>query len=600
MNDQYQALYQSFRWLVPTQFNIADVCCHRWAASGSDARRIAIFYEDEAGNREVWTYARLAEAANQLAHGLIKMGVEPGDRVGVVLGQRPETVVAQMAIFTVGAVVLPLSALFGPEALEARLADSQARVAIVDAASSANLLAVADRCPHLHQVIGIGFADERVLPWRSLLARQPGEFKQIPTKSSDPAILLYTSGTTGAPKGALLPHSVLIGNLPGFVASQDWFPKPGDVFWSPADWAWTGGMMDALLPTLYFGHPIVGTRSRFSAERAFELMERYQVTNTFLFPTALKMMMKAVAAPRERYRLALRSIMSAGENVGETVFGWCEQALGITPNEMFGQTEMNYIVGNSNRRWPARAGSMGRPYPGHQVAVIDDNGAPVAPGEIGEVALNRLDIHGFPDPVLFLGYWNNPQATADKFTGDWCRTGDLARIDADGYLWYAGRTDDVFKSSGYRIGPGEIENCLLSHPAVANAAVVPKPDAERGAVVKAYVVLTPDFQDRDTAEVTQALQDHVRDRLAPYEYPKEIEYVAELPMTTTGKVQRGVLRRREAERAPVPAPAAPRTGADTGAGTGVGTGTGSQAPGRTVDAGADAAPDTAPGAPPSA
>ncbi|WP_427185016.1 acyl-CoA synthetase [Bordetella bronchialis] len=549
MNDQYQALYDSFRWLVPTQFNIAEVCCHRWAESGLDARRIAVYYEDESGNREVWTYGRLAEAANQLANGLVRMGVGKGDRVGVVLGQRPETVVVHMATYSVGAIIVPLSGLFGPEALEARLRDSEARVAVVDAASSANLLSIAEQCPALHQIIGIGFADERVLPWRSLLARQPGEFKRIPTLATDPAILLYTSGTTGAPKGALLPHCALIGNLPGFVASQDWFPKQGDVFWSPADWAWTGGMMDALLPTLYFGHPIVGTRGRFSPERAFELLERYQVTNTFLFPTALKAMMKAVPAPRERYKLVLRAIMSAGESVGETVFNWCRSALGITPNEMFGQTEMNYLVGNSQARWPAKPGSMGRPYPGHQVAVIDEQGQPVKTGEVGEVALNRYDIHGHPDPILFLQYWRNPTATAAKFTGDWCRTGDLARKDEDGYLWYAGRSDDVFKSAGYRIGPGEIESCLLGHPAVANAAVVPKPDPERGALVKAYVVLTPEYAGQPREGIVQALQDHVRERLAPYEYPKEIEFLDELPMTTTGKVQRRVLRQREEEKA---------------------------------------------------
>ncbi|OZI59717.1 acyl-CoA synthetase [Bordetella genomosp. 11] len=549
MNDQYQALYDSFRWLVPTQFNIAEVCCHRWAESGLDARRIAIYYEDEAGNREVWTYGRLAEAVNQLANGLLRMGVGKGDRVAVVLGQRPETVVVHMATYSVGAVIVPLSGLFGPEALESRLRDSEARVAVVDAASSANLLSIAEQCPALQQIIGIGFADERVLPWRSLLARQSADFKRINTLATDPAILLYTSGTTGAPKGALLPHSVLIGNLPGFVASQDWFPKQGDVFWSPADWAWTGGMMDALLPTLYFGHPIVGTRGRFSPERAFELLERYQVTNTFLFPTALKAMMKAVPAPRERYKLVLRALMSAGESVGETVFGWCQSALGITPNEMFGQTEMNYLVGNSQARWPAKPGSMGRPYPGHRVALIDEQGQPVKTGEIGEIALNRYDIHGHPDPILFLQYWRNPAATAAKFSGDWCRTGDLARMDEDGYLWYAGRSDDVFKSAGYRIGPGEIESCLLGHPAVANAAVVPKPDPERGALVKAYVVLTPEFAGQPTEGIVQALQDHVRERLAPYEYPKEIEFLEELPMTTTGKVQRRVLRQREEEKA---------------------------------------------------
>jgi acetyl-CoA synthetase len=344
-----------------------------------------------------------------------------------------------------------------------------------------------------------------------------------------------------------MPHSALIGNLPGFVASQDWFPQAGDVFWSPADWAWTGGLMDALLPTLYFGFPIVGYRGRFGPERAFELMQRYGVTNTFLFPTALKMMMKSVDAPRSRYRLKLRSIMSAGEAVGAAVFDWCREALGITVNEMFGQTEMNYIVGNSQQRWPARPGSMGRPYPGHRVAVIDDGGNVLPPGQTGEVAVNRRDIHGDPDPVFFLEYWRNPSATRNKFSGDWCRTGDLASADRDGYLWYQGRADDVFKAAGYRIGPSEIENCLVKHPAVANAAVVPKPDAERGAVVKAYVVLAPGHQPSEG--LVEALQQHVRGKLAPYEYPKDIEFIAELPMTTTGKVQRRVLRELEARRA---------------------------------------------------
>jgi acetyl-CoA synthetase len=319
--------------------------------------------------------------------------------------------------------------------------------------------------------------------------------------------------------------------------------------------------MDALLPTLYFGREIVGYQGRFQPERAFELMERHGVTHTFLFPTALKAMMKAVPAPRERYRLPLRAIMSAGEAVGDAVFAWCEQQLGITVNEMFGQTEVNYIVGNcaasldSRGRpapgWPARAGSMGRPYPGHRVAVIDEDGRECPRGAPGEVAVHRRDVHGDPDPVFFLGYWKNDDATRAKFTGDpgdsWCRTGDMAVMDADGYLWYQGRADDMFKTAGYRIGPSEIENCLVKHPAVANAAVVPKPDPERGAVVKAYVVLAAGFA--GDAALVEQLQQHVRGKLAPYEYPKEIEFIDALPMTTTGKVQRRVLRLREEERA---------------------------------------------------
>ncbi|HSW25895.1 MAG TPA: AMP-binding protein, partial [Burkholderiaceae bacterium] len=333
------------------------------------------------------------------------------------------------------------------------------------------------------------------------------------------------------------------------------------VFWSPADWAWTGGLMDALLPTLYFGREIVGFQGRFDPLKAFQLIERYRVTHTFLFPTALKAMMKAVPAPRERFALNLRAIMSAGEAVGDAVFGYCRDALGVTVNEMFGQTEINYIVGNCGRSldgarreaagWPARPGSMGRPYPGHRVAVIDDQGRECARGTPGDVAVHRLDVHGDPDPVFFLGYWNNDAATRAKFTGDvndsWCRTGDTATMDDDGYLWYQGRSDDMFKSAGYRIGPSEVENCLVKHPAVANAAVVPKPDAERGALVKAFVVLADGAQASD--ELVAELQAHVRGKLAPYEYPKEIEFIDALPMTTTGKVQRNVLRKREEERA---------------------------------------------------
>jgi acetyl-CoA synthetase len=393
----------------------------------------------------------------------------------------------------------------------------------------------------------------------------------VDTLADEAAVLIYTSGTTGNPKGALIPHRALIGNLSGFVCSQNWFGFDGRanadsaaVFWSPADWAWTGGLMDALLPTLYFGRPIVAYSGRFSPQAAFELMQRFGVTHTFLFPTALKAMMKAYRGQpgctvREQFGLQLQAIMSAGESVGDAVFDYCHAQLGVTVNEMFGQTEINYIVGNCSAAWPAKPGSMGRAYPGHRVSVIDEAGQVCAPGAVGDVALHRLDVHGDADPIFFLGYWKNEAATQAKFTGDWCRTGDLATCDADGYLWYQGRADDVFKAAGYRIGPGEIENCLVKHPAVLNAAVVPKPDRERGALVKAYVVLAPEYiakkpsatrsRARFDAQLVVDLQAHVRGKLAPYEYPKEIEFVDALPMTTTGKVQRRVLRLQEESRA---------------------------------------------------
>jgi acetyl-CoA synthetase len=418
-------------------------------------------------------------------------------------------------------------------------------------------------------VVAVGQAEGDV-DYESAMASQAKAFTKVRTKAGEAAILIYTSGTTGPPKGALLPHRALIGNLSGFVCSQNWFGFDGKtnvqsdaVFWSPADWAWTGGLMDALLPTLYFGRPIVALNThvdgRFSPELAFTLMQQHGVTHTFLFPTALKAMMKAYPKPRAHFKLKLQGIMSAGEAVGDAVFGYCREQLGVTVNEMFGQTEINYVVGNCAKFWNAKPGSMGKAYPGHRVAVIDDDGHECAVGVPGDVAVNRCDVHGQLDPVFFLGYWKNESATQSKFTGDWCRTGDMARRDADGYLWYEGRVDDVFKAAGYRIGPGEIENCLVKHPAVANAAVVPKPDRERGAVVKAYVVLAPDLVAARAriqgstavfdAEITAKLQLHVKNMLAPYEYPKEIEFIDELPMTTTGKVQRRILRLQEEKRA---------------------------------------------------
>ncbi len=266
--------------------------------------------------------------------------------------------------------------------------------------------------------------------------------------------------------------------------------------------------MDALLPSWYFGMPILGYRGRFDAERAYYLLEKYGVRNSFLFPTALKLMMKAVPEPKRQYKLNLRSVMSAGESVGVTVIEWAREQLGVTINEMFGQTEINYVVGNCQAGWPVKPGSIGRPYPGHEVAVINEKGVEVPRGELGEIAVKKND-----DPVFFLEYWKNPNATKEKFIGDWGLTGDQGRMDEDGYLWYQGRSDDVIKSSGYRIGPAEIESCIVKHPAVANAAVIGKPDAERGHIVKAFVVLQPG-QTASQALIDE-IQAHVRARLAP-------------------------------------------------------------------------------------
>ncbi len=566
--ERYPAIHQAFGWKVPKRFNMAQACCGRWAADAATARRVAI-REHVAGRGlgQSWTFGQLQTAANSLSRVLQAQGVQRGDRVAIVLPQRFETAVAYMAVLQMGAVAMPLSMLFGPEALSFRINDSQACVAVCDESTVQALQQARSDCPGLQTLIGVGQAGASAdLDYAQAVSSQAASFKAVSTLAEDPAVLIYTSGTTGNPKGALIPHRALIGNLTGFVCSQNWFgfdpfdaSRPSKaVFWSPADWAWTGGLMDALLPSLYFGRPIVAFNGRFSPEAAFEILQSHGVTHTFLFPTALKAMMKAVPDVKARYKLKLQAMMSAGEAVGDAVFAYVQQQMGVTVNEMFGQTEINYVVGNCTRLWPAKPGSMGKGYPGHQVAVIDEAGQLCPPGTPGEVAVNRFDVHGHPDPVFFLGYWNNAKATQAKYTGDWCRTGDMAVADEDGYLWYQGRTDDMFKAAGYRIGPGEIENCLVKHPAVQNAAVVPKPDADRGAVVKAYVVLSPDWLARRPTgsgqasfddEVRRELQAHVKGLLAPYEYPKEIEFIDQLPMTTTGKVQRRVLRLQEEARA---------------------------------------------------
>ena len=591
----YAQLHGGFEWQLPAYFNMAQACSARWAALPNATNNIAIHAYSTVAKVTFYSYSQLQRDANRLANVLAGMGVRRGDRVAIVLPQCFETAVAYIAVLQLGAVAMPLSQLFGPEALEFRLQDSEAVVAIGDAQTLANLQAVRGHCPGLRFVVGVDLTAGQTaladVAYAQALDAASDQFAMVATRADDPAILIYTSGTTGNPKGALIPHRALIGNLTGFMCSQNWFgfdvaawPDPTAalgqlastaqlptgsqaVFWSPADWAWTGGLMDALLPTLFFGRTIVAFNGRFSPQTALELMRDCVVTHTFIFPTALKAMMKAFPgssgqAARAQFDLKLQALMSAGEAVGDAVFDYCQSQLGVTVNEMFGQTEINYIVGNCSVLWPPKPGSMGLGYPGHRLAVIDDTGNECAPGEVGDVAVHRLDVHGQPDPIFFLGYWKNEAATQAKFTGDWCRTGDLASRDADGYLWYQGRSDDVFKAAGYRIGPGEIENCLVKHPAVANVAVVPKPDPARGAVVKAYVVLSPDFiaaracykgaRSQFDAELVEQLQAHVKDKLAPYEYPKEIEFLDALPMTTTGKVQRRVLRLQEEARAVAP------------------------------------------------
>ena len=523
--ESWEATRAGFRWRLPSRYNIAEHACERHVGS---TRPALICPDAAAGSAREWTFRELSLLSNRLANALAARGVGRGDRVAVMAGQSVETGLAHLAIYKLGAVALPLFALFGADAIEHRLRDSGAKALITDAEGREKTVGL--DLPAPVTVIAEDF-------W-ALLERGTDRLEIAPTGPDDPALLMYTSGTTGPPKGALHGHRVLPGHLPGVALPHEFFPQPGDLFWTPADWAWAGGLLDVLLPSWSAGVPVLASPpGRFDPEAAFALLARHGVRNAFLPPTALKMMRQAPEAAQRQPGIAMRSIGSGGESLGEELIDWGRETFGLTINEFYGQTECNLVLGNCAGLEPVRPGWLGRAIPGHEAAVLDGEGRELPPGETGEIAIRR------PDPVMFLGYWRNEEATAAKFNGDWLLTGDLGLCDGHGNFRFVGREDDVISSAGYRIGPGEIEACLASHKAVAMAAAVGVPDALRGEIVKAFVVLRDG--EAATPALEAALAAHVRERLSAHEYPRQIEFVAGLPMTATGKIRRRDLRQRQ-------------------------------------------------------
>ena len=536
--ESYEALIRDFRWEIPEHFNIGRAVADEWA--GREPQRLALEHFSPDGNHARLTYGELRDQSNQLANALVSMGVKPGDRIALLLPQSFATVIAHVAIYKVGAIALPLALLFGADSLEYRLRDSGAAAVITNAFGHSKLAGIIARLPDLVHVIITGQAIAGSPMLEEIMADQPTTFDVVESSKDDPALMIYTSGTTGPPKGALHAHRVLPGHLPGVQMVQDFMPQVGDKFWTPSDWAWAGGLLNCLLPSLRLGVPIVSSPAqKFDPELAFRIMAETGVRNAFIPPTALRLMMQ-VERPRERYDLKLRSIGSAGESLGREAYEWARRVLGITVNEFYGQTECNIVLGSMGSVGVTRAGAIGRVTAGHAVAVIDADGRELPRGTVGQIAVRR------PDPVMFLEYWNNPEATEKKFAGDWMLTGDQGVMDEDGYVEFFGRDDDVITSSGYRIGPAEIEDCLISHPAVRLAAAVGKPDPVRTEIVKAYDVLAEGFtpSDRLAAEI----RNWVKLRLSMHEYPREVEFVDALPMTTTGKVIRRLLRDRAASK----------------------------------------------------
>jgi acetyl-CoA synthetase len=533
----YRTTFDGFAWRIPERFNIGVAACDRHA-DGSG--RPALIYEDGAGVATT-SFDELKRASNRLANMLAGHGVGAGERVGILLPQRPETAMAHLAIYKLGAIALPLFIQFGPDALEHRLQHSGAAALITDGENLSKVEAIRDALPDLRRIFVIDGPGAALghLDFATEMAKASDGFAPLDTRADDPALIIYTSGTTGKPKGALHAHRVLLGHLPGVQLPQEFFPQGGDLFWTPADWAWAGGLLDVLLPSLYFGVPVLASRAKkFDAEAAFALIARHKVRNAFLPPTALKLM-RQVENPR-RFGFRMRSIGTGGETLGADMLAWGAETFGFDLNEFYGQTEANLIVSNSAGLFPVAPGSMGRAVPGHKVAVISAQGEELPAGEQGLIAVAR------PDPVMMLEYWRQPEATAQKFVGDWFLTGDAGACDADGYFWFQGRDDDIISSGSYRIGPGDIEDCLMRHPAVLMVAVVGSPDPVRTEVVKAFVMTRPGFAASDA--LAGEIQAFVKERLAAYQYPREIEFVTELPMTATGKIMRKTLRDREVAR----------------------------------------------------
>ncbi|OLP62182.1 AMP-dependent synthetase [Xaviernesmea oryzae] len=529
----YQSLYDGFRWALPSRFNMGVAVSDAWAKEAP--KRVCLEHFDPGRPPRQMDYAGFSQKSSALAKALKARGVVPGDRVAILLPQGFETAITHAAVYKLGAIALPLALLFGAEAMAFRLKDAEARVVVTDLFGLSRLQEIRSGLSTLDLVLVAceGAAPDGTIAFAALTQDDQG-FVPLDTGPDDPALMIYTSGTTGPPKGALHGHRVLLGHLPGFAFHHAPLPQPDDKLWTPADWAWAGGLLNALMPSLLFGIPVVSSPAqKFDPHMAFRILAEMKVRNAFIPPTALRLM-RAVEDPRKLYAFDLRTVSSAGESLGRDTYEHASAALGVPVAEFYGQTECNMVLSSSAHHGVLKAGSMGKAVPGHRVAIIDGQGRPLPQGSPGQVAVAQ------PDPVMFLGYWRNDAATTAKFIGDYMTTGDEGVMDEEGYVTFFGRDDDVITSSGYRIGPTEIEDCLSGHPAVALVAVVGKPDPLRTEIVKAFIVLKQGAQPSERLKTELATW--VKTRLSMHEYPREIAFVDSLPLTTSGKVIRRALR----------------------------------------------------------
>lgn len=532
----YEDVCAALKWDIPARFNMGVDVCDKHAATTPDKPALIVA---EPGEEDItYTFLHLKALSNKLANLMAAKGLQRGDRVGIFLSQSVEAAIAHVAAWKMGAISIPLFTLFGGDALSFRLSDSGARMLITDIDQLHKLEEIRADLPELETVLVVGAEKDSTgfSDFWTAMAGARDTFDPLDTSSEDPSFICYTSGTTGNPKGALHAHRTMFGHLSGMEMFHDFLPQPGDLMWTPADWAWIGGLMNCLMCSWHHGVTNLAYRAKkYDPEAALRLMAKYKVRNTFMPPTALNLMRQVSDIPS--FGTELRTVAVAGEPMGIELLDWGRQSFGLTFNEFYGQTECNLVVANCQKIMAVKPGHMGRAAPGHRVEVIDDDGNVLEPGQEGEMAVLG------PDPVLLLQYWNNLEATEAKFTNGWWRMGDAAVKDEDGYFRFVGRADDVITTAGYRVGPGEIEDCLIKHPAVSLAAAVGVPDPIRTENIKVFIKLTPGHN--GGPELEDDIRAFVKTRLSPHEYPRMIEFVADLPLTATGKIKRKDLRDAE-------------------------------------------------------
>ncbi|WP_117591779.1 acyl-CoA synthetase [Haloprofundus halophilus] len=548
--ESYEEAYDSFTWDdiygeadwdAPERLNIAHEVCDRHAADGEN---VALRYVGTDRSSETLTFAELKEQSNRFANALESLGVERGDRVFSYMPRVPEHYVALVGALKRGAVWGSVNERFGPDGIAYRLDDCDAKLVVTTAENEETVERALDDAPSVETVVVLGAdgdrgerrrGDERHddVDFDRALSEASDEYEAAETGGEDDALLYYTSGTTGLAKGVLHKHRWVAG-----VAATQRFAvdlQPDDLYWSTADLGWLTGPINTL-GAWFWGTTLFTYEGEFDPETWADLLDEYPVSVLFSVPTAYRML-RANEEVLAGVDLDLRHALSIGEPLSAGVIDWAEERLGVTVYDTYGQTETGNMVVNNYPTMELRPGSMGKPLPGVTSDIVDpETGEPLGPGETGEIA------HRGEFPCFFAEYWDKPEQTADCFVGDWYLSGDLAQKDEDGYFWFEGRADDVILSSGYRIGPFEVESSLGEHPAVAEAAVVPKPDPERGNIVKAYVVLAEGETPSD--DLAEDVKQHVRNELSAHEYPREVEFVDDLPKTVTGKIRRTELRDR--------------------------------------------------------